>query len=332
MANKKKRPRFPGIAKGISPLQLFRRTLHSQKDHRQGLARARMVVAPSHFPMIVRELSRGSHLYETLLAPMTFPLSLVDVRSRMRLREISSEGEFMWNASVLSLYADRLKSFVKIRDDYYDAYVVADYDQANELLDSIHKTFGVSIWLLGNRLQLLQVTKGLEAQKTFLEEILSTEGVDQFIAWIAYFLSLRAEENMSYSSFKNDLDEVLAIDWLRDNARLHLLPGEFATIDRYHLPMSVEEPHPIIDRFETFIAMALSHCAKNGREKCGGVLSALELLEGIDDITIERMLMVLRDGYSSRENQFLRFADAFSEGRYEDVLEGGCDRIELGNT
>jgi len=293
-----------------------------------GLARARTVVDPSHFPMIVRELSRMP-LFDTLLAPMSFPMSLTAVRSTMRLQEISVEGELLWTSSVLSIYSERLRDFVKLRDLYYAAYERGDFELAARKLDAVQQSFGFSIWLLGNRLQLLQVTQGLEAQKTLLEEILSTEGINQFIAWLAYFLSVRAEENVSYSNFESELTEVLNIHWLRDYATLHFLPVNCASIDEPGLPIAIEEPHPIIDRFETFVAMALMYFSNSECKDWSLLTSALEQLGVVEEPLINRMLTVLRGQYCGEGSDFLGFADSYTEGHYERLLEHQCDNIEL---
>jgi hypothetical protein len=260
---------------------------------------------------------------------MAFPSSLTALRPTIRLEEISTEGELMWTASVLSLYTDKLRQFVKLRDDYCEAYLVADYGLAEDVLNRIQNAFGYSLWLLGNRLQLLQVTKGLKAQKTFLEEVLATDGINQFIAWLTYLLSVRAEENVSYSSFEAEIWEVLTTPWIRDYARLHLLPTDCASIENFSLPMAIEEPHPIIDRFETFVAMSLLYCSNLKGHEYSDVLSALELIESVDDKQINRILMVLRNSYCSDDSKFLQFADAYTEGRYEDVLVGCFEGMEL---
>jgi hypothetical protein len=281
-----------------------------------------------HFPMIVKELSHNP-LYGSLLVPMSFPMSLTGVRPAARLTEISIEGELLWTSSILSLHSSRLNSFIPLRDAYYAAYEDADYDSANSTLHTIQQTFGFSIWLLGQRIQLLQVTKGLEAQKTFLEEILSTDGLNQFIAWVTYFLSVRAEENVSFSSFESDLSEVLEIGWLRDYATLHFLPTHCALIENPALPIAIEEPHPVIDRFQTFVAMVQIYCAKLGGRDKTGVITALEQLDAIEDPTMKRMLTVLRGGYLAEDSKFLALADAYTEGRYEHLLAGRCSSLEL---
>lgn len=226
MANRKHKT--TNSAQG-TPLQLFLRKLHSDKNLRKGMSIARATLKPEQSPLIVHHLSRMS-LYESLLAPMAFPKPLTAITTKHRLGEISTEGELMWCASVLSLYAHKLSAFVIKRDACYRAYLNADYDQAERILNSIQESFGFSLWLLGNRLQLLQVAKGLQAQKSSLEELLSTEEIDQFIAWVTYFLSVRAEDNISYSSFELEVEEVLEIPWLRDYVLLHLLPYNFTSI------------------------------------------------------------------------------------------------------
>lgn len=311
-----------------TPLQLFRRRLHSGKHIRQSLSIARAMVKPEQFPPIVRQLSLAP-LYESILAPMTFPMSLTAITPKNRLGKISAEGELMWCASVLSLYASKLCEFVKKRDGYYRAYINADYEQAEKILNSIQESFGFSLWLLGNRIQLLQASNGLQAQKSSLEVLFSTEGINQFIAWVTYFLSVRAEDNISFSSFELDVDEVLELPWLCDYALLHFLPYNFTSIGNPGLPISMEEPHPIIDRFETFVAMSLSYCIKYGVGSNRILVTALEQIEVIDDITIRRMLMVLRDGYDPKETKVLQYADAYTQGRYQEIIDSDCDGLEL---
>lgn len=325
MSNKKQNP--PISSQGNS-LQLFRRKLHSNKNLRKGLFVARTMAKPEQFPQIVRQLSRTS-LYESILTPMTFPMSLSALTPKIRIGEISTEGELMWSASVLSIYAQKLRAFVEMRDAYCQAYINAEFDQAEKILNSVQENFGFSLWLLGNRLQLLQATKGLQAQKSYLELFVSTEGINQFIAWVTYFLSLRAEDNVSYSSFEQEVEDILEISWLRNYVLLHLLPYDFTSIETPGLPISIEEPHPIIDRFETFVAMSLNYCIKYGAGANRILVTALEQVEDINDLTIRRMLIVLRDGYSKNETKLLQFADAYTEGRYQEIVDSDCEGLEL---
>ncbi|WP_025040679.1 hypothetical protein [Nitrosospira briensis] len=308
--------------------QLFIRKLHGAKNLRAGLSQARAMVNPEQFPSIAKQLSQ-TPLYETLLAPVAFPMSMAAITRKPTLSYTSTEGELMWCASVLTHYVEALGAFVKQRDKYYDAILGGDYDQAERVIDEIQETYGFSIWLIGNRLQLLQATKGLQPQKSFLEEFVSTEGINRFIAWIVYFLSLRAEDNISYTGFEQEASDVLDVKWVRDYVLLHWLPNRLIDIEDPGQPIWVEETHPVIDRFETFIAMSLRYCIKSGEGGRRILVSAIQQVESTGDSTLRRILMVLRDGYVPQANDVLGFADAYTEGRYEDVINSNCESLEL---
>lgn len=325
---KKTKKNKQGKIKNISPIQIFRRTIHSSKNFRQGLARARTLVDPTNFPSIIKELSKHT-IYQSLLTPMAFPESLSSIRACSRLEEISLEGEIIWTSSILSLYIEKLNIFIKLRDAYYGAYETANYINASAILDEIQKKFGFSIWLFESRLELLQITKGLEAQKTYLEEIISTEGINQFIAWIVYFFSVRSEENVSYASFHSELSNVLDIPWICDYAILRFLPIDLAKISDLRMPISIEESHPIIDRYETFIAMALIICTKSDEHIKEVLLNMLRDISSIEDIRIKKIIDILKREDIAVENNFLTYSDAYSQGEYLDLLKRETIGLEL---
>ncbi|MCO5337139.1 hypothetical protein [Delftia tsuruhatensis] len=327
MAKKKIKPKN-GKAKNISAIQIFRRTIHASRNFRQGLARARTLVDPINFPSIIKELSKNP-IYQPILTPMTFPQTLSSIRSSGRLEEISLDGEIIWTSSVLSLYTEEINRFIKLRDIYYKEYETADYANASTTLDEIQRLFGFSIWLIESRIELLQITKGLEAQKTYLEEIISTEGINQFIAWIAYFFSVRSEENVSYVSFHSELSNVLDIPWISDYAILRFLPIDIAKISDLRMPISLEEAHPIIDRFETFVTIALINCTKSSESNKEVLLNALESIKSIKDARIIKIINILKRENISIENNFLKYSDAYSQGKYSAVLNQDTVGLEL---
>src|SRR5690606_5023618 len=119
---------------------------------------------PEAFPEIVAHLG-NQHIYRPLLAQTTFPKNLKEFVLRPRLQGLAIEGELMWSASVLSLFSTELKNYSALRDEFLSSYINGALDRAATCLDEIQEQHGFSIWLLGYRLQLLQLTKGLKAQK-----------------------------------------------------------------------------------------------------------------------------------------------------------------------
>ncbi|MDP3663927.1 MAG: hypothetical protein U1D41_01740 [Nitrosomonas sp.] len=311
-----------------TPLKLFIRKLHSNKNLRKGLSDARKITKPENFPLIIKKLS-NNQIHDVLLAPITFPRFLSDFTQKSKLQTIATDGELIWCSSILAQHSEKLNIFIRKRDKFYEAFLNCDYKQAENLLIEIQEIFGISIWLIGNRLQLLQATEGLQAQKNFLEELVNINGINQFVAWLAYFLSLRTEDNITYSRFEIETELLLNTKWLHDYALLHLLPYKFNEIADPGTSMAMEEPHPIIDRFETFVAMSLLYCVKYGRSRSQILVSALEQIENIEDTTLRNILMVLRDGYAAIDFNVLKLADAYTEGRYEEIVNSNCECLEL---
>ena len=328
---RKKQKKRKGITKSPtnnSPIQQFRRALHSKPTLRRGLAIARTQTKPEHFPAIVNQLGRHQ-VYRTAIVATGFPADLASYTSKRRLQRISAEGELMWAASVLALFGDELKEYVGLRDSFHRAYLNGSYEQAREFLDQIQSQFGYSLWLLGYRIQLLQLADGLTAQKDLLEEVVSTDGLSQIVAWFTYYLSLRAGNNVSFAKVEDEASEVLELEELGAHFLSHLLPYDLTRIDDPSVVLAWDEPHSIIDRFESFVSMAMLYCAKFGQSNGSSIISALQLLEETKDIRILRTLAVLCQRFDTQVGGVVSFADDYTEGNYRAVIEGESDSLEL---
>jgi len=236
-------------------LQTFRRHIHAEKNPRHGLTEARKRTKREYFPKIIQDLGRQP-LYRPLLVPTAFPATLDHFTAKPRLVTIETAGELIWTASLLALFRTELKQFIGLRDRFYKAYVLGDLAFAEQHLNEIEKQFGVSLWLLGHRLRLLQVTHGLKAQKDLLERVVTTSGFSQYAAWLIYYLSVCAEENVSFASLESETNEIVATaGGLSDFFLNHVVPYDLTRIGDPGVPISWDEPNPVIDRYETFVSM-----------------------------------------------------------------------------
>jgi len=311
-------------------LRTFKRKVHSSKGLINGLADARKATDPSLFPAIIKSLgSQG--IYKALLAQTTFPKRLKEYTSagKMRLTRISTDGEILWSASVLSLFLQELQLYVELRDRFYNEYFNGDIEEATVLLDRIQEKFGYSLWLIGHRLQLLQSTEGLQAQKDYLEEIISTKNLSQMITWLSYYLSLRAESSVTFSSFSSELAELLIGNELSDYVIRKLLPYNLTEIQDPGSPISWDETHCIIDRFETFIAMALLYFSREGSAKRPIIQKALILLSQTQDKSILRALSVANGELNKSVGGALTLSDLYTKGEYAKILASDDENLEI---
>lgn len=312
-----------------SATQQFRRRMHQHNSLRVGLTHARWAIsAPRLIPSIVAYLA-AQPIYRSALTPNTFPKALNDYRKWRHLGQVGLVPEILWTASVLSLFEDQLAKFVQKRNEYFDSYLHGRLEVAAETLSEIEAEFGVSRWLLGHRFHVLQLTKGLQAQKDMLEEVMSAESLSDFIAWSAYYKSMQAETSVSFATLEN---HHLALKGELGDYFLHVvLPHKQASISDPGAPLSWDETSCIVDRFESCVAMALlAISSKAGEEEGAELLTiALKKLAPINDDRVIAAIEVLTGNLESSDSQVVDLADAYSAGRYEEVITDKRSPIEL---
>ncbi|WP_218187524.1 hypothetical protein, partial [Pseudomonas sp. SHC52] len=178
----------------ITSAKEFVRAIHSYSKAgrnsapslRLGLGNARTLTDSLQFSKIVDEI-RITPLYLKLIAPTQFPESLSDMRKGVpAIYRLESQEELIWTAAVLSVFKEKLSGFLLIKNEFDEAFLSGKFQEALDLLVQIEKIYGVSIWLLKNKISVLQLTYGLKEQKDFLEEIVSTEFFSIHGALVAY--------------------------------------------------------------------------------------------------------------------------------------------------
>jgi len=310
------------------PATSFKRVLHTARDLRYGVGLARASAEPSQIPGIVKTLG-SQQIYKNLFAPVTFPKRLKDYPARRRLKRISTTGEIIWAASVLGLFTEDLARFVHLKSEFHHHFYNGRYELAETVLESIQVAFGYSLWLIHSKLNLLQNAKGLKAQKDFLEELLSAGSPSQIVTWVSYYLSLQAEATVSFTDFSDEVNHMIGTGELSDFVVRKLLPVESNLIVDPATPISWDEPHCLIDRFETLIAMSVLHYARNGKSGTSDMLSAFTQLEKIGDLRVSRILRIARGEREPANASFIFWADLYTEGNYEAVIDGESEILEL---
>lgn len=329
MHKKQKKIKFSQNNSPAEALKKFRRTLHSGRDLKFGLSKARAEAEICHLPSIVKTLAKPPYVGVLVGAP--FPKTYSDFKTRKRLRRVALEKEFIWCASILSLYCKELSIFAKLRSEFDITFIKGDLEQAEEILNVIEAELGVSIWLIANKLRLLQMKHGLAAQKDYLEQIINIDGLNAFAAYMAYFFSLRNEENVSLAALESEVSDLIEIPEVGDYALYHIIPSALTRIRDIAAPIAWEESQPIIDRFEAFVAMSQLGFARYGVENSLYICQALDLIRDVNDVRVGRMLAITVDDPLTllRENSTIGAFDAYTEGRYLEACTSSLELLEL---
>lgn len=269
--------------------------------------------------------------YRASFVQSPFPKTYASIKPRRPFAPISPAFDFEWTSIILEHFIDELVAFVDLRDRFYNNMLLDQHVSANELLDAIEEQFGVSLWIISARIALLQASKGVTAQKEFLESLLNQSGINILVATVAFYLSFAAEEHVSKAELDRELDEIASGQAPGDVVeyfRYHSNPLDHP--DKPHVVVALEENAPIIDRFETFVEMAQLEVARVGSlDDTQFISRAIERLAPVPDLRVRNLCFLFspRVELLRRDSEFIALCDKYTNGDY--ILAAGGARAEL---
>lgn len=305
----------------VTSTKQFIRAIHSYSKSgnrsatslRLGLGNARTLTDSFLFAQIIEEI-RTIPLYLKLIAQTTFPESLSDMRKGIpTIFMLEPQDELIWTASVLSIFKDKLCGFMAIKDKFERAFLNSRFEDALEVLVEIEQAYGFSIWLLKNKIGVLQQLYGLKEQKDYLEKIVSTEFFSIHGALVSYHTSLRSEENVTFAEMEGELDEYPGE--ISDYFTYHLTPANIDRIQNTAIIQCVEETQPLIDRLLAHIAMLQLHfahgqCDKRTRDEI------VRLSSWIPDHAIQNLVKINSKQSVPIDSSELNVFENYALGRY----------------
>lgn len=144
--------------------------------------------------------SKALHVYPIRPVSNPYDLNLGSVTVAMPLLD-----RLNWLSLFLSRSQCDLEIFVALKTDFETLFLTGEYGAAQERLDEIEDKFGLSVWLIDVKIALLQLSKGLDAQKEFARSL--SKGTKGRLAGVtSYWISQRNEESTILSRFKNRLE------------------------------------------------------------------------------------------------------------------------------
>jgi hypothetical protein len=323
---KKRKNMHQGFLVGV------KRTVYSASSIRHGIARLKNSLPTQLLPVVIEELLRDKFVAPHL-AVNAFPLNFASFSKNIRLAGGDADRDYLWAASIMKKFSVEITEFVSMKEKFEVNFLHGHLDFADKWLEKIKESFGVSIWYLGNRLQLTHLRYGLSAQKDLLEEVVSIENIEVFIGLFAYYFSMRSEDNYSYNAITAELSELLGEVELGDYVRYHVLPYDLTEI---HNPVTVvawEESHPVIDRYLALVSMMQLQIAKLGVDgEYGFIRLAVAQLDSIDDRNLTGLRIIFGNSGGVIDSGFesdIGCFDAYTEGRYEECLDSIRPSIEL---
>ncbi|SCW88817.1 hypothetical protein [Mucilaginibacter sp. NFR10] len=181
------------------------------------------------------------------------PLTFRDIR-KDRILPYSANliGEIAWLIILFEENQGLIQTFISLKHEFDLNILLGDYAKAENILESIEKKTGKSIWLIENRLILKEYQIGVKANWEIVSD-LSREVDDPFLLFFIENLSKRTESKISFTRyrniFNNQINEFLINKELFEYLYFRL---NYTAINNYESLayfISVENGSSIIDRY-----------------------------------------------------------------------------------
>jgi hypothetical protein len=190
-----------------------------------------------------------------------FPLSFSSLYHEGLLLPMDLEREIAWAVETLKNVSGRLNDFRILAQKFSHALMNSDSRICTAILDQVEARFGKSLWLIKNRLAVLQRFEGFDAQKKFLNGVRAECQSGGILQFLAHYVSVRNEAAISPGPFesmytKRVLEQPIG-DYLGAYLRYHVLertpvdPSDCAAI------LANEIASSAIDYYETLLAVGV---------------------------------------------------------------------------
>lgn len=137
--------------------------------------------------------------YSPYIIGNPFPKEYEIVENNNFIAQRSLDEELWWTLQVINCYREEINNFIVLSNKFYSLFHYGLYDDANNCLFEIEKEFGLSNWLIENRIILLSKKDGLKEQKEYLYYI--RDKLSATTSLLAYYNSQKVESELSFEQF-----------------------------------------------------------------------------------------------------------------------------------
>jgi hypothetical protein len=304
----------------------FRRILADVRRSHELVGSARTLAPVSSFSSLISLLKQSPNIRRVVFNP-EYPKQYTQLQVTRPLQVVDLHRELRWAGAYLGHHAPKLARFVEYSTKFERALLLNAEANCRTLLASIEAEFGVSLWLIKNKLTFLQAFNGLNAQKRYLIEIWRDAGDYGPTTYIASQVSIRNEASVTPYGFANQFEQQLADFRLPDDLdsyiRHHILPGTLLTHEQISHILRYEHAGSVIDYYETLVCMAQEIVKAGYHDLYPTVVDALSTLR--DSVGDRRLSVPLVEMVDSDASGLTRI-DCSNQVCLEHFLKGEYER------
>ncbi|MDX4057959.1 hypothetical protein Q6A77_04670, partial [Aliarcobacter skirrowii] len=209
-------------------------------------------------------------LFKKYIVYLPFPKTITELKQQSipLAPAINIYSAIYWEANVLKLFKKELTKFELLRNDFEMNFVNGNFINANNILDEIQSSFGYSLWIIENRMLLINYSEGFSELRKFVNMVLDDDNINGLLKLIVDFTSNKIDHNMNSKQYEEYIkDKFKELRKLNINPQLinyisfKLNCRYIEPISNYYDILSIESDSSIIDRYITFkqVAQQIDH-------------------------------------------------------------------------
>lgn len=267
--------------------------------------------------------------YHKFLQFNFFPKNLHEIESIYTLKKsLELSNEIEWNLYFFKKYKQELNDFIVLKQEYEKGILLGNWGLSSTILDTIHEKYGYSIWLIENRVNLLQLMTGIRSQKEYCDSIFQNYESNGFSHIYIDFISILNEENLTMEMFERRLVETKTqLPSIFHNCLLFKINYfDYLNLDENHNTFFswIDSHFSLIDRYNCIVSLLHTRVAESIKISDFGIfendrrLGSLIHKSAIDQIK-----------YEDKHNTILEIFNLYENGNYEMTIEKGRQFLEI---
>mgnify|MGYP004630670869 CR=1 FL=1 len=236
------------------------------------------------------------------------------------------DRQLNWIIAILNNLSDPINTYLRYRDQYENALILGDYDNAIKCLDKIEEEVCVSLWGLDNRFVLAEYSSGLEKNKEFLAEI-GKKDCNLTVNIFADFFSFKAEKTINDRQYLHRLSKCFSDKTASINIYFEekMRSWYWSASGKFDELLYYNEYFSVIDIYNSFIKVCVFLAFNKEGVSIQKLNQLLKKIENINDIVLDKLRMYMDNTYDVSVNNFDRemfvLGNLYTEGKYKDVIK-----------
>ncbi|MBC2853535.1 hypothetical protein [Cetobacterium sp. 2G large] len=233
--------------------------------------------------------------------------------------------EFNFTIALLSFYKDKIKRFIELKSEYLHNFLCGNYEKALKILNNIEEELGYSLWVIENKINLIELYQGKKAQKEYVRLIVENNKIGFIVRFIVYNCSYKAQlktEKEYYLFFKEYLKESDVISsYVKYKIDYY---NQFKNLSNKEFILRTETKISIFDGYETLVKL-LQLLLLEENEKANELVTLFaNEFRNINDYRVRKMEEKINDRLLFEDKMILECFDLYERGLY-DKCKNKCE-------